>query len=58
MIQLYLSYDVVSKYNTRTQELVLLVPIIIIIIIIISVFCAIRVTRLQVVVELIKFALT
>jgi len=30
MIQLYLSYDAVSKYNTRTQELVLMVPNIII----------------------------
>jgi hypothetical protein len=63
MIQLYISYDVVSKYNTRTQELGLMVQnfIIIIIIIIISIFfgfSTITVRRLQVVVELIQLTLT
>jgi hypothetical protein len=47
MIQLYPSYDAVSKYNTRAQEFALMVPnFIIIIISFFSVFNTIRVTRL------------
>jgi len=59
MIQLYLSYDVVNKYNTRTQELVLMVPNLLLLLLfqIFSVFSTITVTRSQVVVELMQFTL-
>ena len=65
MLQLHLSYDAVSKYNTTTQELDLMVPNFYYYYYdyyyyfnFFSFFCSIRVTRLQVVVELIQFTLT